>query len=181
VDILCVFLLQYVDSVIECDNSDKPFLHINNRERKKIIFVKKISGNFLVVMSVYENDIRFHKILNFIVVIVQKKLFNSSYADKMTRCVCNITGVNRFFVNTRSPYALKSVFNGAVTLKVDKFRSHNRTGTVFGIFKKRIYGFTSLRICIFKNSFNNRCRHFLDNVNGIIKVKLVDNLFKLRI
>ena len=44
--------------------------------------------------------------------------------------VCNITGVNCFFVNTRSPYAFKSIFNGAVTLKVNKFRGHNRTGVI---------------------------------------------------
>ena len=137
-DILGVFLLQYVDSIVECDNSDKPFLHINNGKCKEVIFVKKISRRFLVIVSIYENDIRFHKILNPVVVIVQKKLFYGSYADKVTGSVCNITGVNRFLINTRSPYALESVLNGAVTFKVYKLWRHNRTGTVLGIFKKSV-------------------------------------------
>ena len=68
-----------------------------------------------------------------------------------------------------------------IAVKVDKFRGHNASGGVCGILEHLVYHLPCLGVCLLENSLNYAGGHFFNDINRIVKVKLVNNVLQLLI
>ena len=55
--ILCVLFFDYVEDIVESDDSDQSVFIINYRYRDKTVFLKKFRSLFLVIIDVCEDDV----------------------------------------------------------------------------------------------------------------------------
>ena len=76
---------------------------------------------------------------------------------------------------------VESAGNGGIKAKADKLRGHKGAGGVLRVLKELIYVLSRLRVGVFKYAFYYVGGHLLDDVNGIVKVEVVKNLFELRV
>ena len=180
-EVFCVLLLDNVDSIVDGNDADKSAFHINNRQSKEIILVKQLSCKLLVIKGVERYGVSLHKIAYNILVIVEQKLLYGCNTDKLSGAVTDIAGVNCFLINTGTSYSFERILNRHILFEIYKLRCHNGAGRILRILKKGIDRLSHFAVGIFKNSLNYRSRHFLNNVYGVVDIKLIKDLLKLGI
>ena len=97
----------------------------------------------------------------------------------MAVCVRNIAGVDGFLVNACFAYTVECLRNGHVRFKVDIFDGHYAARAVLGVFQNFVDFRTRVGVGLPENTFYNICRHFLYDVNGIVKVHFVKDVVQL--
>ena len=76
-------------------------------------------------------------------------------------------------------YPIQCFLGSVASVKINVLSGHNRACAVFRIFEYLIYLLSRFSVSRLDYPCNNICRHFLDNIYRIIKIKVVNDLLKL--
>jgi len=112
------------------------------------------------------------------VVLAEKQVLDADETDEFA-ALRHIAGVDRLLVDAGAADAEDGLLDRHGRAQGDVFGGHDAAGGILGIAQDLVDLLAHVRVRLRKNSLNHVGRHFLDDVDGIVDVQLVDNLLEL--
>ena len=103
----------------------------------------------------------------------QQHVLHRYHPHQMPVFIGNIAGVYGFLIHAGCPYVIKGLGHAHARLKADILRGHNAARAVLRVFQQLVYGLSVLRRGGIEYPAHNACRHFLYDIHGVVKVKLL--------
>ena len=114
------------------------------------------------------------------VILAQKQILDRDKADQLASAG-DIAGVDGLFVDAGTADAEDGFLHRHIRPQGHIFRRHDGAGGVFGVAQDLIDLLAHFRLGLREDTLDDVCRHFLDNIDRVIDVQLVDDLLQLRI
>ena len=93
----------------------------------------------------------------------------------------DIAGINSFLVDAGAADAENGLSDGHVRPQRNILRRHDGPGGILRIAENFIDLLAHLRVGLGKNSLHDIGRHFFYNIDGVVDIELVDDLFELAV
>ena len=182
-EVLGVLVLDDVDDVVYRDYADEPRLVVNNGDGEQVVFSRYVCDFLLVVERVDADElgVGVHYVADKLVVFCHQQRMQGDRADKMALVVDAEAGVDRLFVDGGRADVFDCLTDCEKVMQLDHLNGHYRTCAVFGIFQKSVYQAPRLAVCLCEHAAHDVCRDFFEEVDGVVKEHVVEQVLKLRI
>ena len=115
-----------------------------------------------------------------LVVLCQKQVFYS-YKAQQGPVVCDVAGVDGFFVHAGAADAEDTLFHRHRGAQGDVFCGHHGASGVFGVTQELVDGFSRFRVSLGQNPTDHIGRHLLHQVYSIVQVQFVHHFLELAV
>ena len=133
---------------------------------------------FLVVCGFYGDKILRHDISDHCIPIRKHQRLSGYDSDKLS-VLRDVAGVDCFLIHALRADLVERFTDRHIPPQTDIFRRHDAAGAVLGIQQNLIDDPPRLHIRAFQNARHDIGRHLLDNIDRIVEIQLIDNLFQL--
>ena len=174
-------VLHDVHGVVEGDDADEAVFRIHDRKRQKVILGEHLRDLLLIVERVDGDDVLLHDGFDGrLVVLTQKQILDRDQTDQLVSAR-NVAGVNGLLVDAGTADAEDGLLHRHVRPQGNIFRRHDRAGGILGIAENLVDLLAHLRLRLRQDPLHHVGGHFLDDIDGVIDVQLVNDLFQLRV
>ena len=175
-EVLCRFLRQYVDGIIDGNDTHQPVFLVQNGKRGKIVTIEEFRCDLPVIRRVYGNHVFFHDFSHGGMLFTKKHFPHRDHTDQFLPLFCHIAGIHIFSIVSMRLNPTNGIQHGHVFFELDELGGHHRTGAVIRILQQLIHLFPGFRADMRKHISDHIGRHFFQQVYGIIRIHLLQHI-----
>ena len=172
------FVLNYVDDIVYGDYADNALFGVYHGDGVEVVFTDYLRYGFFVVGSFATDDVGFHYVGDYLVVVVKQQVFDGHASQQFAPRVGHVAGVNCFLVHGNLTDAVKAFAHGPVLFQRHVLDGHQRACAVLGILQNFVDLRARFGVRRVYDTFDYACRHFFDDVYRIVQEHFVENGFQ---
>ena len=170
-----------VHGVVEGYDADQPVLRVHDRQSEEVVLAEHLGDLLFIVERADGDDVLLHDGLDGrIVVLAQKQVLDACEADELV-AARHVAGVDRLLVDARAADAQNRFLDRHIRAQGDIFGGHDRAGGILRVAQDLVDLLAHIRLGLGQDALHDVRGHFLHDIDGVVDVKLVDDLLQLGI